>query len=255
MNKSIEDKIKLIALKQAVPPPPTVLKRPESTEESLMGGGSNNQVCGITIPSRYAHTVITVYMTMIPWMYCRPHPIPGGGCDTLYAAEPIDGSMPPGQTVTDRDLPLSWQRLHPEFDPADPATWGSLFGPRGFAEDQVRWWNCQMGEDGQYGTGPCPGLTDANINEMVDLIRQLYVAKCGFVVSQAGACCTPVGDFGGFACTETAGFGCEGTFYPGKSCQQIGGDNCGLAANPLNMQKENKKAMDLVSAVIKKIKG
>jgi hypothetical protein len=161
--------------------------------------------------------------------------------------------MPIDVTVTDRDLPLLWQRIHPEFDPINPETWGSLFGSSEYVEDQVRWFACPGPPGGpDIEGGPCP---QDQINAMVDLVRQLYIRKCGFIVSQAGACCTVVGDFGGFACTETAGFGCEGTFYPGKSCQQIGGNNCGLAANPLNMQKENKKAMDLVSAVMKKIKG
>jgi hypothetical protein len=253
MNKSIEDKIRLIALKQAVPPPPTVLKRPESTEESLMGGGANNQVCGITIPSGYADTVIKVYTIMVESMYCRMGDNPNfSACRGLYLAEPIDGTMPIDVTVTDRDLPLLWQRIHPEFDPIDPQTWGSLFGPGEVIEDQVRWFACADPLDGRGPRAPCP---QDHVNAMVDLVRQLYIRKCGFIVSQAGACCTAVGDFGGFACTETASFGCEGTFYPGKSCQQIGGSNCALAANPLNMQKENKKAMDLVSAVMKKIKG
>jgi hypothetical protein len=90
------------------------------------------------------------------------------------------------------------------------------------------------------------------------LLKQLWVRKCGFAVSQAGACCSVVGDFGGFACTEVAGTAnCQGTFYPGRPCtgeNGIGGDNCGLAPNPLqknNQAKKQKEVMEAVMSILK----
>jgi hypothetical protein len=254
MKRSIEDTIKLIALKQPIP---TVLKRPESTEESLTGGGSTTTLCGVTIPIRYLSLVQQTYATMVDWMYCRPHPIPGGGCNQLSLGPPAgDGSMPADQWVTDRDKPLSWQRMHPDFNPDDPATWGSLFNPGGFVDRELRYYLAYAGEDGQYGTGPLrPGVTQADIDAQIEIIRQLYIARCSFAVAQTGACCKIAGDFGGFICVPTTGAECDGNFYPGKSCGDIGGDNCGLARNPIqqsNQVKRPKEIMDMVMSMIKK---
>jgi hypothetical protein len=258
MKKSIEEKIRLTALKQT-PPPPTLLKKPDSANEDLMGGGGGEtfDICGVSIPARmdYSYTIRTAYDWIITSMYCQPNPLGlEYGCTPVYAGPPLGSVVGVGQ-VTDRDEPLTWIRSHPEFNPTDPATWGSVWGPGGLAERFVRYLNCQMGEDGVYGTGPCGNITDAQINEMVDLLKQLWVRKCGFAVSQAGACCSVVGDFGGFACTEVAGTAnCQGTFYPGQSCQQIGGDNCGLAPNPLqknNQAKKQKEVMEAVMSILK----
>jgi hypothetical protein len=256
MNKSIEDKIRLTALKQT-PPPPTLLKKPESVNEDLMGRGGGGQAnfCGVNIPNEWSEAVLRIYDFLIYTMYCRPGPYGiAAGCYPVSIGPPIGFVDPgPGQ-VTDRDEPYAWKRIHPEFDQADPSTWGSVFGPGGEAERLVRYFVCDMGEEDVYGV-PCGDTTAAQINEAVELIRQVYIRRCGFAVSQAGACCSVVGDFGGFACTEVAGTAnCQGTFYPGQSCQQIGGDNCGLAPNPLqknNQAKKQKEVMDMVMSMIK----
>jgi hypothetical protein len=50
-----------------------------------------------------------------------------------------------------------------------------------------------------------------------------------------GACCLPGGGFGSNQCLDNLmKDACEsqgGTFYANKTCGQIGGDNCGTAAN------------------------
>lgn len=223
---SLENQIyKLIALKQTAPPLPTLLEKPKSVEEDL-GGGASNLLCGVSIPLRYHSLVQQIYIDMINFMYCRPNPIPGGGCDQLSLGPPLgEGSLPPEQWVTDRDKPLSWQRMHPDFDPDDPATWGSLFGPGGFADKDLRFFLAYMGDDGQYGTGPLrPGVTQADIDAQIDLIRQLYSARCSFATAVLGACCSPAGDFEGFSCTEVSSASmCVGQFYSGQNCGQI---NC-----------------------------
>ena len=236
----LQNKIyKLIDLKQTAPPPPTLLEKPTSVQEDLMGGGSSNTLCGVTIPLRYHRLVQQIYIDMVNWMYCRPNPIPGGGCDQLSLGPPLgEGSMPPEQWVTDRDKPLSWQRMHPDFNPDDPATWGSLFGPGGFADRDLRWWLAYMGDDGQYGTGPLlPGVTQADIDAQIDLIRQLYIAKCSFAVAQTGSCCT-FPDFGGAECTQTTSSSCQGIYTAGGNCN--GPNPCGLAPNLIDINDQVK---------------
>jgi hypothetical protein len=251
MERSIEDTIKLVALKQQTP---TVLKRPESTEESLMGGGSTTTLCGVTIPQKYYLLVQQTYATMVDWMYCRPHPIPGGGCNQLSLGPPAgDGSMPADQWVTDRDKPLSWQRMHPDFNPDDPATWGSLFGPGAFVDRELRYFLAYAGEDGQYGTGPLrPGVTQADIDAQIEIIRQLYIARCSFAVGQTGSCCTYL-DFGGAVCEVAGSAGdCLGVFTAGGNCN--GENPCGVASNPVQQSdqiKKQKEAMDMVMSILK----
>ncbi len=51
----------------------------------------------------------------------------------------------------------------------------------------------------------------------------------GFRVARTpgGACCFPEGNFGGFICTQVIwGEQCAGSFHPGRTCDQIGGNNC-----------------------------
>jgi len=250
MSDSIENKLLNFSKAVNAPPIPTLLQRPEKVNEDLVGGGggggAGTTLCGVFIPSEYSWTIFMAYTTIIAGMYCREGPV--AGCMGVFVGAPMDGSITGEGQVTDRDLPLTWQRTHPEFDPADPGTWGSVFGPGGFAEKMVRWWHCYAGRDGFYGTGECPGTSDAQINAMVEMLRQLYIAKCGFAVSSAGACCT-ASEFGGFTCAPAAGAGaCKGTFFPGKSCAQIDNDNCGLQQNPLqqNPNEQKKAAGELI---------
>ena len=235
MSDSIENKIRNISKAVNAPPIPTLLQRPEKVDENLMGGGGGGTgfyKCGVYIPQNYGWTIFMGYLAIISGMYCRPGPITG--CYTVSPGEPMDGSITGEGQVTDRDLPLNWQRQHPEFDPADPGTWGSVFGPGGEAERQVRYWNCNS-------VGDCAGTTAQQITDMVEILRQLYIAKCGFAVSSAGACCT-ASEFGGFTCAEVAGTAaCKGTFYAGQGCGDIGGNNCGLAPNPLQQNPNEQK--------------
>ena len=256
MKKSIEDQIKLTALKQTAPPPPTLLEKPSSVQEDLVGGGSSDWFCGVTVPPRYRILVQDTYEELIGWMYCRPHPIPGGGCSQLSLGPPLgDGSLPVHQWVTDRDKPLAWQRMHPDFNPDDPATWGSVFGPGGFIEERLRWWLAYADENGQYGSGPLrPGVTQADIDAQIDLIRQLYAAKCSFAVAQTGSCCVFDDGFGGAQCSETTSSSCPGIYTPGGNCN--GPNPCGgLAPNQIqqNQQiKEQKQAIDMVMSILKR---
>jgi hypothetical protein len=63
----------------------------------------------------------------------------------------------------------------------------------------------------------------------LQIAKWMFDARCGIrAEATSGACCSAVGNFGGFSCAEVGSAGeCQGTFYPGKTCQQIGGDNCG----------------------------
>jgi len=252
MKRSIEDIIKLVAVKQAVPPPPTRLEKPGAEKEAPIGAMST--LCGVTYPAKYDLGVVVghgsvreIYRDIIPWMYCRNRP-EDGRCEALYINED-EGSK---QIVTTRDQPLTWQRQHPEFNPDDPSTWGSVFGPNGFVERMIRSYHC--GRDENNNLVNCP--SNADINEMVDIIRRLYAVKCMFLVAQTGACCSPDGDFGGFRCSEVgAPAECVGgIFHAGKTCAELGGDNCALAAN-LKMAQDKitteKQIMDTVMSILK----
>ena len=220
----LEDKLRrLIALKQEAPPPPTLLEKPGGVKEGLIGGSPG--ACGITYDRKYNFpgagagigSVLEIYQWMIPFLYCRPRP--DGECELLY----LDESEGPSQVVTTRDKPLVWQRRHPEFNPDDPSTWGSLFGPGGFVEGMVRAYH--------------PGISDEDVNAMVDIVRQFYAVRCGFVVAQTGSCCVFY-DFGGAECTTTTSSSCPGIYTAGGNCN--GPNPCGLASNLIEINDQIK---------------
>ena len=229
----LEDQIRrLIALKQTAPPPPTLLEKPGSVKEGP--ARPMTTVCGVTYPAEYdngvavgAYDVSEVYEYMIPYMYCRP--LPDGGCEPLH----LSGTMPPQQTVTDRDLPLTWQRDHPEFNPNDPNTWGSLFGPGGWVENLIRYVHCPRDENHR----PIPCHSEATIREFCDIVRQFYAVRCGFAVAQTGSCCT-FPDFGGAECTQTTSSSCQGIYTAGGNCN--GPNPCGLAPNLIEINDQVK---------------
>lgn len=80
--------------------------------------------------------------------------------------------------------------------------------------------------------------------------------NCGPV---GGACCTPE-DFGGFNCSSvTNSDSCAGTFHPGKTCQDIGDNNCGgapggnlLGQNQIDKSVVNEISASLIKALRKK---
>ncbi len=96
--------------------------------------------------------------------------------------------------------------------------------------------------------------------------RMLWDIGCfGRLPETGGACCSPAGDFEGFSCTQvSSASSCDGEFYPGQTCDQIGGDNCGAAAGqPVNQnikitelsEVETKNGInELVAAAIKRLK-
>lgn len=230
----LEDKLRrLIALKQEAPPPPTLLEKQGGVKEGLIGGYPG--ACGITYPDpKYADLgprffnggVLQIYEDMITFMYCRDDPTTERGCYPLYLSPHNEG---PSRVVTTRDQPLALQRRHPEFNPDDQSTWGPLFGPGGYVEGMIRSRYC-----GHHGC-----LSDEEINEMVNIIRQLYAVRCGFVVAQGGSCCT-FDDFGGVMCRDAiSAETCEGVFTLGGSC---GGANpCGgLASNLIEINDQVK---------------
>ena len=112
---------------------------------------------------------------------------------------------------------------------------GSVFGPGGLAERSVKYFMCfESGSD-------CTGTDPDEINRYVEILRQLYIARCGFAVSSAGACCK-ASEFGGFTCEPAAGAGaCRGTFYAGQSCGDIGNDNCGLTTKSTSAKPNEQK--------------
>jgi hypothetical protein len=66
----------------------------------------------------------------------------------------------------------------------------------------------------------------------MQLAKMMFDARCGIrAEATSGACCRVAGDFGGFSCTEgESPEDCardSGSFHPNKTCEQIGGDNCG----------------------------
>jgi hypothetical protein len=168
----------------------------------------------------------------------------------------IGGNEAPGQVTTRDPVSPLWERGNPEFNPADPNTWDSVFGPGGEAERLVRFFNCLADANGNYGAGPCPGLTDADIRRMVEELKQLYILRCGFLVQEGGACCSPDGEFGGFRCEpKDSPAQCEGgIFHTGKTCAELGDDNCALARfvkMPEDNIKTKKQVMDMVMSMIK----
>jgi hypothetical protein len=91
---------------------------------------------------------------------------------------------------------------------------------------------------------------------MVEELKELYIRRCGFLVQEGGACCSPDGEFGGFRCTEggTPTDCVGGIFHTGKTCAELGGDNCALASNFKMAEdtiKTQKQVMDMVMSMIK----
>ena len=97
--------------------------------------------------------------------------------------------------------------------------------------------------------------------------RMLWDIGCfGRLPETGGACCSPAGDFGGFSCTQVSSAAqCDGQFYGGKTCEQIGGDNCGAAEGiPVNQNLlitdlskgpvSKTNINELVAAAIRKLK-
>jgi len=151
----------------------------------------------------------------------------------------IGGNDGKGQVTTRDPVSPLWERANPEFNPADPNSWGKVFGPGGEAERLVKYFN--------------HGLSDAEINRMVEELRQLYLLRCGFLVQQGGSCCT-FDDFGGAQCSEVGSAGdCQGVFTPGGNCS--GSNPCGNLMPNLIQQndevKKQKQVMDMVMSMIK----
>lgn len=256
MKRSIEDQIKLMALKQTAPPPPTLLAKPGSGQEDLIDTELLlGNFCGVEIPTKYGGWYVSgipelmefygfgvreVLWQIIHIMYCRPR-LDDGTCEGLAATWDV---MRPWQTVTDRDLPLFWLREHPEFNQDDPNTWGSVFGPGGLAERIVRSINCQQGVSSCH--------SDEDVNAMVGFVRQLYTVRCGFLITQGGSCCT-FDDFGTAKCTPTISSSCPGVYTAGGSCN--GPNPCGLASNQIQQNDQTKKQTPIMDMVMSTLKG
>lgn len=70
--------------------------------------------------------------------------------------------------------------------------------------------------------------------------------------TQQGACCEPQ-DFAGFTCRLVIGAAsCNGQFHSGKTCEQIGGNNCGFAPNLTTTQLGRESAV--MSQLLKKLR-
>lgn len=240
MSGSIENKLR--NLSRAVDRPvPTPFEAGESIDEAMMSkkpGGPNPNTgkdCLIGIAPSW---IFMIYDMLIYTMYGRS------------VGDPINGSIEgPGQ-VTTRDEPEQWMRVHQDFNPADPNTWGSVFGPGGEAERLINFFHCKT-ESGQ-GESLC---TPAEVAAWIDMLRQLYTRRCGFAVAESGACCAPE-DFGGFNCTQAnSAAECSGVFYPGQTCDDIGGNNCGVAPNPVMIKSQKIAAKEIASAIIRKLKN
>lgn len=195
MSDSIENKLR--NLSKAVKPEPTpfqdgpVFRGPGGPNPNTGSDCSFTPDGGSDHSTMFAYTMLHCYEWIITDMYCRRSPLSDDlrFCTPLYPGLPLYGdatvdceNATPAMfcQVTTRDRPLLWQRQHPDFDPANPSTWGSMFGPGGRAEYYVRYLNCPA------GGSTCP---DVDINGMVEHLRQLYIRKCGFAVVEDGACC------------------------------------------------------------------
>jgi hypothetical protein len=90
-----------------------------------------------------------------------------------------------------------------------------------------------------------------------------YLMDNGCVVGQEvpGACCSVAGDFGGFSCAEVGGSDqcLNGTFHPGKTCEQIGGDNCGKSKisviAPSKRENTQLGTASITDMIIRALKG
>jgi len=247
MKKSIEDIIKLVAVKQAAPPP-TRLEKPSTVKEEFTEAHITK--CGVTYPTRYDGIggVRDIYRDILLFMYCRPQP--DGTClDLIPGGDDVGEIGRPEQYITDRDQPVRFQESHPEFNPNDPSTWGSYFEPGGAVEGMLRSYWC--GWHGNNNGLNCQ-YSDADFNAMVGIIRQFYVNKCGFVTAQTGSCCE-FSEFGTATCSQTTSFSCPGVFTAGGNCN--GENPCGLAQNPVQQNDQGKKQtpiMDMVVSLLKR---
>ena len=160
---------------------------------------------------------------------------------------------------------MTW--AFPNFDTSSGGI-NNILGPtsltgHGFGtttlDDWSRFWQ-------NIGPTHTPGSECWADPESIRLAKMLFDARC-YLTEQptTGACCAPAGDFGGFACTQASSeASCDGQFYPGKTCDQIGGDNCGAAdGQPVNQnikitelsKLETKNGInELVAAAIKRLK-
>jgi len=237
MSDSIESKLRNISKSVKAPPIPTLLERVKDTKDDDIGPDGAWYPCGVRLTNQVQ---ATIYEAIIQGIYNKSPGMPVMG-----------GNEGPGQVTTRDPVDPLWERNNPEFNPADPNTWDAVFGPGGEAERLVRYFNCF-----NSGAGPCPGFTDADIRRMVEEIKELYIRRCGFLVQEGGACCSPDGEFGGFRCTEggTPTDCVGGIFHTGKTCAELGGDNCALAAN-LKMAQDKitteKQIMDTVMSILK----
>jgi hypothetical protein len=241
MSDSIENKLRNISKSVKAPPIPTLLERVKDTKDDDIGPDGAWYPCGIRLSN---NTQAIIYEWIVDGIYNKSPGMPVMG-----------GNEGPGQVTTRDPVDPLWERGNPGWNPEDPNTWGDVFGPRGTAERFVRYLHCYDTGNNPWSTN-CPGLTDADINRMVEELKQLLIARCGFLVQEGGACCSSDGDFGGFRCSEVgAPAECVGgIFHAGKTCAELGGDNCALAAN-LKMAQDKitteKQIMDTVMSILK----
>ena len=241
MSDSIENKLRNIS-KSVKGPMPTLFNTDNIADVGPIAKEPKGEIPGSPCGVRLSNpTIAIIYDWIIYGIYDRSAGFPV-----------IGGNEGPGQVTTRDPVSPLWERNNPDWNPADPNTWGSVFGPRGEAERFVRHVSCRDTTTNPWSTN-CPGLTDADINRMVEELKQLYLIKCGFLVQEGGSCCT-FPDFGGAECREVSSAGdCEGVFTAGGNCS---GDNpCGgLMPNPIQQNDEMKKqkqVMDMVMSIMK----
>lgn len=241
MSDSIENKLRNIS-KSVKGPIPTLFDTDNIADVGPIVKQPGDEVPGSPCGVRLSNpTLAVIYEAIIYGIYDKSPGLPV-----------IGGNEGRGQVTTRDPVSPLWERANPEFNPADPNSWGKVFGPRGEAERLVRHFNCYDTTTNPWSTN-CPGLTDADINRMVEELRQLYLIRCGFLVQEGGSCCT-FDDFGGAQCSEVGSAGdCQGVFTPGGNCS--GSNPCGnLMPNPIQKNDEMKKqkqAMDMVMSIMK----
>lgn len=241
MSDSIENKLRNIS-KSVKDPIPTLFNTDNIADVGPIAKEPKGEIPGSPCGVRLSNPELAlIYDGIIYGIYDRSAGLPV-----------IGGNEGPGQVTTRDPVSPLWERMHPDWNPADPNTWGSVFGPRGEAERLVRFFNCYDATTNPWSTN-CPGLTDADINRMVEELRQLYLLKCGFLVQEGGSCCT-YPDFGGAECSQVGrAEDCQGVFTPGGNC--AGENPCGgLMPNPIQQNDEMKKqkqVMDMVMSIMK----
>jgi len=138
-----------------------------------------------------------------------------------------------------------------QLSPLADSIWGygeaNPFDPEAYASRIPRITMRQLWEEffsGGYG-GYRPTLRQ----------RKMLESGCnGNPGEQTGACCSPDGEFGGFRCSQTYGHECQGTFHSGKTCADIGGDNCGSAMNPIQQNDQVKRPKEIMDMVMSSLK-